>query len=775
LVNVNFYSPALHRRAFYMVYLPPHYDPAKRYPVYYLLHGSPSRPQVFINLAGMDVRLDNLLLRGDVKPMILVFPDGRMGGSYMSDSEWANTPSGNFESYVVNVVHDVDQRFSTLPFRQYRDIAGFSEGAYGAINVALHHLDLFENVQVWSGYFTETRTGVFAHASSATLAYNSPLDYVHTLAASFTQFPTRIYMFVGRQDDSSSQMAPMDRALARVGADVSDRFFSGGHDWQLWWSQINPMIVRASRDMSHPLPAADARRVALVARATGGRRHHPAAHHRHFGASQHPARVHIAKPLALRAGALSVPAVRSAHAGESLRAGLLVGLVLAIVSAAMINLGFLLQHRGLVGGSDDGRRSLLRAFRSGAWLGGQALGWAGFALQILAVALAPLSLVQAFAAGGLAISVPLAAGLFHQRLSRNQIIAVAITAASLALLPLGLPRVAGRTHPGLLIVAALVAPAIAALLVAIRRPMMRAIAAGIFYGVADAGIKAEAIAVRAHGIGALASGWTLVAVLGTFVGFLAFQSALREGHPVSAISLMTALTALTALGFGVFAFGESLGRTPAVTIVHLLAIGLVLACVPVLGAAQAEESANRDRSPRLPDGGLGRRAAFLAGGGVAAALLLVLAIVVDVGLLYGLRELRWLAFGPHIPDALPLLQLAGFDRQPLGRVAIASLLAGLMFGLAISSVRPLTRTAAVGLLGTLLLLIASDASFALARNLPFSQVLDGRVPGFGPWLQGALFTVGVALPGLVAVRVPRSLPRLIAGQGIARGEPAGSL
>jgi hypothetical protein len=40
----------------------------------------------------------------------------------------------------------------------------------------------------------------------------------------------------------------------------------------------------------------------------------------------------------------------------------------------------------------------------------------------------------------------------------------------------------------------------------------------------------------------------------------------------------------------------------------------------------------------------------------------------SVGLLYHLRHLRWLAIGPRIPDSLPLLQLAGFDGQPLARV-----------------------------------------------------------------------------------------------------------
>ena len=143
LLQVSFYSPSLHRQADYLVYLPPGYNPARRYPVYYLLHGAPGRPAVFIDIANMDVRLDNQLSLGTLRPMILVYPDGRIGGSTYSDSEWANTPAGNFENYVLDVVHNVDHQFSTLPYRQNRVIAGFSAGAYGAINIALHHVVTF--------------------------------------------------------------------------------------------------------------------------------------------------------------------------------------------------------------------------------------------------------------------------------------------------------------------------------------------------------------------------------------------------------------------------------------------------------------------------------------------------------------------------------------------------------------------------------------------------------------------------------------------------------
>jgi hypothetical protein len=140
------------------------------------------------------------------------------------------------------------------------------------------------------------------------------------------------------------------------------------------------------------------------------------------------------------------------------------------------------------------------------------------------------------------------------------------------------------------------------------------------------------------------------------------------------------------------------------------------------------------------------RALVAVAAGVAIVVLLLLCLLAGTGLLYGLRGQRWFGAGARIGDSLPLLQLAGFDGQPLARVAAAWLPAGMIFGIALIRVKPLRRTAIAGMLGLLVLLFASDAAFALARNLRLSQVLSDRAPGFGPWLEALLFAAGSALP-----------------------------
>jgi len=639
LERIGFYSPALRRTTHYLAYLPPRYRPGLRYPVYYLLHGSPGQPSVYLAIVSIGIRMDNLIGEHRMAPMILVFPNGEIDGSLLSDSEWANTPAGAFENGVIDVVHDVDHRFFTLPGRAHRVIAGFSAGGYGAVNIALHHPDVFGNLQSWSGYFLQSRTGVFAHASPAVLTANSPLREVGTLAARLAVDPLRAFLFTGRDDNLSPQTIPMARALAAQGANVSYALYRGGHDWQLWRAHVNQMLILASRDATRPLARGNGRASTLTpgvvpiphglgrlhhrahSLRTGVRRrrhhrrhHHRRHHHRHHGLPS--PRPGAGGPY-LSAGTLPLadgrrpgtPAGRRSgahHRGEHLLAPgrLLLGLMLALVSAALINLGFLLQHRGLSAGESDGLADALRrAWHSRTWLAGQLTGWIGFAAQVVAVAIAPLSLVQSFAAGGLALSVPFAAWLFAHRITRTQALAVFVMAIGLAVQPIGFGS--GRDHlhtPALALITG--AAALLGLALCTGGPAARALAAGIFYGAGDAAIKAISVGFSTHGAAGILSPWTAVAAVATFAGFLAFQAALREGSAITGISLMNALTALVALAGGLAAFDESLGAQPLVALGHVVAIAIVLGCVPVLARAQAEMAQRpepgRARSGRRP-------------------------------------------------------------------------------------------------------------------------------------------------------------------------------
>src|SRR4051795_5015676 len=181
---VRYHSRVVSHGARYVVYLPPHYAQqaarGRRFPVLYLLHGFPGIDTVFTDVGRAHVVANVLLHRHRIRPMILVMPAG-LQGILHGDTEWADTGAGRWESFVLDVVRDVDHRFATIPDRAHRGIGGDSEGGYGPVNVALHHLDVFSVIQGWSAYFTQTPTGPFTGAPAATLRANSPAAYVDRL------------------------------------------------------------------------------------------------------------------------------------------------------------------------------------------------------------------------------------------------------------------------------------------------------------------------------------------------------------------------------------------------------------------------------------------------------------------------------------------------------------------------------------------------------------------------------------------------------------------
>jgi enterochelin esterase-like enzyme len=249
--RVRFYSRALHAERTYLVYRPPHYAAlvrrGVRFPVMYLLHAPPGRPDGYLQAGALGVDVSVLCAHREIRPALYVIPFGK-SGTYNDDTEWANTRAGRYEDFVLDVVRDVDHRFPTLRNRQDRAIAGLSEGGYGAVNIALHHLDLFSIAQSWSGYFVQTATGPFVHATPAELYDNSPGLYLPRLQRAIRHMGLRAYLYQGVKDEIRPfRIRTFGTQLRQVGAYVRWGFFPGGHDWGLWRHQMPHMLKIASR------------------------------------------------------------------------------------------------------------------------------------------------------------------------------------------------------------------------------------------------------------------------------------------------------------------------------------------------------------------------------------------------------------------------------------------------------------------------------------------------------------------------------------------------
>jgi len=125
---------------------------------------------------------------------------------------------------------------------------------------------------------------------------------------------------------------------------------------------------------------------------------------------------------------------------------------LTLVSAVAINWGYLLEHRAASGLPPLSVRHPLRTVRvllgSRAWLFGFLLETSGFILYVLALALAPLALVQSVAAGGIGVLAVLVARISRTRLEPRERVGVGIAIGGLALLAISLAGGSGQGVAG---------------------------------------------------------------------------------------------------------------------------------------------------------------------------------------------------------------------------------------------------------------------------------------------------------------------------------------
>jgi len=231
-------SPALGgRRQQVVVYLPPGYDahPTVRYPVLYLLHGSPGTPHAFLHELRMGVLDDVYTTLQRAQPLILVMPFGSTG--QFTDKEWANgyRPHQAWETFLArDVVRAVDSRFRTVRSGAGRALAGLSEGGYGALNIGLHHPGEFGVLESWSGYANADPIRSIFGTSPERLRWNSPSQLVPRVAPSLRRDRTYVWMYTGTTDRLRAQNASFADALTKL--HVPHRYFvvEGGHEWAVW-------------------------------------------------------------------------------------------------------------------------------------------------------------------------------------------------------------------------------------------------------------------------------------------------------------------------------------------------------------------------------------------------------------------------------------------------------------------------------------------------------------------------------------------------------------
>ena len=236
------------------IYLPPQYflEPTRRFPVVYLIHGSPGGPIDWFRSARA-AQAGALAAKAGT-PTIIVAP--RASRSWTDDSECVNRPQEHVETYLaVDVPAGVDRLLRTVATRTGRVIAGNSAGGYCALNVGLRHRDVFSGIIDLSGYDHPTYDGGMAAlfgprpSLGATVTANDPSQYVKTLPAGPSM---AIWIDTGRSDDVPRRNAHRMLGLLRsAGQQVTLHERAGGHDYGVWRPALQESLLAMARKMTN--------------------------------------------------------------------------------------------------------------------------------------------------------------------------------------------------------------------------------------------------------------------------------------------------------------------------------------------------------------------------------------------------------------------------------------------------------------------------------------------------------------------------------------------
>jgi len=291
------------------------------------------------------------------------------------------------------------------------------------------------------------------------------------------------------------------------------------------------------------------------------------------------------------------------------------GVAVAAVATTAYNVGLIFEKRALRRlPAIDARHALgllKTVLLDFTWLAGFALMLCGFGLQVVALMLAPVSVVQPVLGSGTVILVLLSRVVLRERLGRVEfgcVLSVAVAIAAIALSAAGSGGRVGHQASGWLIAAVAGPTCVLALVLGARslRPAVRGkhrppaigvsygLAAGLLYGVATLAIKAlsgvifgQSGRLAGLALAVLASPYPYLTVACSAVALLIFQTGLQRCR----VSIVGPVSNITGSVFfmvaGTWLFAERLPANPVELSLRLGGIAVAGAAVIVLSRQPA--------------------------------------------------------------------------------------------------------------------------------------------------------------------------------------------
>ena len=234
------------------VYTPAGYEEntKTKYPVLYVLHGIGGDEDAWVTQGRATQILDNLIARGEAKPMIVVFTNGNISqeaaplenstGYTRPTMDLPQTMEGTFETAFPEVVKFIDSHYRTIAKKQSRAICGLSMGGFHTLYITLNNPDMF----AYSGMFS----AAIGTGSEQTAAHKEIYaDVDGKLATYFSKKPAMLWIGIGRTDFLIQSNNEFRAKLDAAGYPYKYMETDGGHIWKNWriyLSEFVPLLFK---------------------------------------------------------------------------------------------------------------------------------------------------------------------------------------------------------------------------------------------------------------------------------------------------------------------------------------------------------------------------------------------------------------------------------------------------------------------------------------------------------------------------------------------------
>jgi drug/metabolite transporter (DMT)-like permease len=259
------------------------------------------------------------------------------------------------------------------------------------------------------------------------------------------------------------------------------------------------------------------------------------------------------------------------------------GVLMSVLSALLYNVGFVVEKHGLQDMEPVHARRVVHLLStllsSPVWIIGFCSMLAGLGLQVVALSLAPISVVQPIFVSGIVVLLILSHVTLNERLGGREWLAIAMVGLALLCISLSLDLssdqagLSGRFSSLTLAAVPSIAVAVGFFLLGdrlssgVRRANTRAgvygLATGLVYGVSGLAIKAVAAIVEKHGLWlsiphVLASGYLYAFICASGFGLLLFQTALQRCSASVVVPVSNVVSSTYVVAIGTAIFGEHL-------------------------------------------------------------------------------------------------------------------------------------------------------------------------------------------------------------------------